>query len=93
MKIALFTICNDSYAEGCLTMIYSFMRNNPDLDTDFIILHDEGKYCRLGKDTMVKISSLSKSIHFEKIDSNKYEKAISNLRNNGMKGMHNEGNI
>ena len=69
--IALVTIANDAFVDGCMTMIYSFLKHN-EFGCDIVVMHSD-VYAKLSERNQIRIKTLSDNIIMHKIDDLKYD--------------------
>jgi lipopolysaccharide biosynthesis glycosyltransferase len=69
------TITNDDFVEGCITMIYSFLKNNKWFNNDIVILYSDN-YSPLSTKSKNKISKIYKNIKYKHIDDSIYNKLV-----------------
>lgn len=81
-KLAIYTICNDSFTEGARVMVHSFLRNNPWFKGEIVVLYNN-KYSGLLKSNMLKIEALYNNITFKHVDESGYENLINDFKKNG----------
>jgi lipopolysaccharide biosynthesis glycosyltransferase len=81
-KLAIYTICNDSFTEGVQVMVHSFLRNNPWFKGEIVVLYNN-KYSSLLKSNMLKIEALYNNITFKHVDESGYENLINDFKKNG----------
>lgn len=74
-RVALCTVCNDSFLPGALCMIHSFISFNPWFKNDIIIFHSDS-HSKLSKDSQEKLLSLSPLVKLRKINELEYSKVF-----------------
>lgn len=71
-KYAIYTVCSNSFIEGCRTMLYSFLKHNPWFEGDIVISFDD-KYSILSEENQEKLKSQFTNLILNKVNLEKYE--------------------
>lgn len=79
INISVCTVCNNDFAQGAQVLIYSFLKNNPWFNGDFIIFYNDA-YSQLSLDNKNKISKLYSKIEFRNVDTSDYLKVFKRFK-------------
>ncbi len=75
--VAVYTVISDVYFEYGYVMVYSFFKNNPWFDGDFLIINDD-KYVILSESNKRRLQKISNRIKFLNLFSEKYKPVLDN---------------
>lgn len=75
--VAIYTVISDVYFEYGYIMVYSFFKNNPWFDGDFLIINDD-KYVILSESNKRRLQKISNRIKFLNLFSEKYKPVLDN---------------
>lgn len=79
INISVCTVCNDEFVQGAQVLIYSFLKNNPWFNGDFIVFYNN-EYSRLSLENKNKMSKLYSKIEFRNVDISDYSKVIKRFK-------------
>lgn len=71
-KIAVCTVCNDSFVEGCAVLLHSLLKHNTWFTGDFVVIYDE-TYSPLSAESQAKLSSMYEHVVFHKAETEEYQ--------------------
>ena len=79
INISVCTVCNDEFAQGAQVLIYSFLKNNPWFNGDFIVFYNN-EYSRLSLENKNKMSKLYSKVEFRNVDTSDYSKVFKRFK-------------
>lgn len=86
-NFCLYTVVNDTFIDGALVMLYSFLKNNSWFDGDIIVGYGKEEGCQLSYENREKIANLYYKIKFIELSFDDFYDINENLKSVGLGGV------